>query len=293
MEYIQAEKILHAVSYDKEKWFGIDYNMNLYRGCNHGCIYCDSRSNCYGIHEFDSVKVKENCINKLNRELAHKRKRGIIGIGSMSDTYNLFEKRYQITRQALELIAKYGFGVSIDTKSNLVCRDIDLLQKITSSIVKVTITTPHDTMSQWIEPHAPKTSQRLKAVEELSSKGIFTGILLMPVLPFITDSKEDIKRFIALAHQYGAKFIFPMFGVTLRDRQREYFYSALEKRMPEVRNKYISVFGNQYYCLSPDSEKLFHLFQYECQCNGILYRMNDIIKAYKHQGDTQLTLSWD
>ena len=123
MEFIEAKTILQRATHGEE-WFGIDYNMNLYKGCCHKCIYCDSRSNCYQVEDFDRVRAKKDEIEILNRELKSKRKKGVIGIGAMSDTYNPFEKQYEITRQSLELISYYNFGVSIETKSNLIVRDI-------------------------------------------------------------------------------------------------------------------------------------------------------------------------
>ena len=155
MEFVKAKTILSKVKYGSD-WYGIDYNMNLYRGCSHGCIYCDSRSNCYQVEDFDRVRAKKDEIEILSKELKSKRKKGIIGIGAMSDTYNPFEKTYLQTRQALELIKRYGFGVSIDTKSDLILRDIDVLKQINMNhnvIIKITITTPHDQLSKIIEPH--------------------------------------------------------------------------------------------------------------------------------------------
>ena len=189
METIKAKTILSKVKYGNE-WYGIDYNMNLYRGCPHGCIYCDSRSNCYHIDNFDIPKLKENALLILEQELKSKKVKGVVGIGSMSDTYNPLEKENQITRQALKLISKYNFGVSIDTKSNLILRDIDLLKEINSKnnvIIKFTITTPNDELSKIIEPNVCISSKRLKAIKELSDNGIFAGIMMNPVLPFITD----------------------------------------------------------------------------------------------------------
>ena len=200
MEFIKAKTILSKVKYGNE-WYGIDYNMNLYRGCSHGCIYCDSRSNCYHIENFDLVRGKENALYILEQELSKKREKGIIGIGSMSDTYNPLEKEYEQTRGALKLISKYGFGVSIDTKSDLILRDIDLLKEINSKnnvIIKFTITTPNDELSKIIEPNVCISSKRLQAIKILSDNGIFTGIMMNPMLPFITDKEEDIKKFIEL-----------------------------------------------------------------------------------------------
>ena len=237
MEFVKAKTILTKVNYGND-WYGIDYNMNLYRGCPHKCIYCDSRSKCYHIENFDIVRGKENALELLEQELIKKRNKGIIGIGSMSDTYNPLEKKYEQTKGALKLISKYGYGVSIDTKSNLILRDIDLLKEINSKnnvIIKFTITTPNDELSKIIEPNVCVTSERLKAIKELSDNDIFVGIMMNPVLPFITDKEEDIKELVKLASNYGAKFIHTYMGMTLRENQRDYYFDRLEEHFEGLR----------------------------------------------------------
>lgn len=284
MEWIEAKSLLQTVSHG-DNWFGIEYNVNLYRGCHHGCIYCDSRSDCYHIQNFDEVRGKKNISSLLERELASKRKKGIVGIGSMSDTYNVFEKKYELTRKALFLLEKYGFGVCLQTKSSLVTRDIDILvkmQKRGSVCIGLTITTYDDILSRKIEPFAPVSSQRFAAVHDLSKAGIFTGILLSPVLPFITDTEENIRKMVYLAHQNGAKFIYTYLGVTLRENQREYYLQALQKNFPELVDIYKKKYGNKYLCLTP-SQNLWKTFTEECQKYGILYKMDDIIKGYKKE----------
>ena len=285
MEFIKAKTILTKVKYGNE-WYGIDYNMNLYRGCSHRCIYCDSRSNCYHIDNFDIVRGKENALYILERELSKKQEKGVIGIGSMSDTYNPLEKQYEQTRGALKLISKYDFGVSIDTKSDLILRDIDLLKEINSKnnvIVKITITTPNDELSKIIEPNVCVSSKRLQAIKMLIDNGIFTGIMLNPVLPFITDREEDIKKLVKIASEYGVKFIHTYMGMTLRENQRDYYFNELDKRFIGLREKYISYYGNRYNCMVPNYKKLYKVFTDECDKYGILYNMNDIIKAYKKE----------
>lgn len=285
MEFIKAKTILTKVKYGNE-WYGIDYNMNLYRGCSHRCIYCDSRSNCYHIDNFDIVRGKENALYILERELSKKQEKGVIGIGSMSDTYNPLEKQYEQTRGALKLISKYDFGVSIDTKSDLILRDIDLLKEINSKnnvIVKITITTPNDELSKIIEPNVCVSSKRLQAIKMLTDNGIFTGIMLNPVLPFITDREEDIKKLVKIASEYGVKFIHTYMGMTLRENQRDYYFNELDKRFIGLREKYISYYGNRYNCMVPNYKKLYKVFTDECDKYGILYNMNDIIKAYKKE----------
>lgn len=294
MEFIKAKTILSKVKYGNE-WYGIDYNMNLYRGCSHGCIYCDSRSNCYHIENFDLVRGKENALYILEQELSKKRKKGIIGIGSMSDTYNPLEKEYEQTRGALKLISKYGFGVSIDTKSDLILRDIDLLKEINSKnnvIIKFTITTPNDELSKIIEPNVCISSKRLQAIKILSDNGIFTGIMMNPMLPFITDKEEDIRYLVKLAYQNGAKSIHTYMGMTLRENQREYYFYKLDQHFIGIKEKYIKYYGDKYNCIVPNYKRLYKVFTDECIKYGILYDMKDIIKAYKKEikSNEQITL---
>ena len=284
MEFIEAKTILQRATY-KEEWFGVDYNMNLYKGCCHKCIYCDSRSNCYQIEDFDRVRAKKEEIQILNQELRAKRKKGVIGIGAMSDTYNPFEKQYEITKKALELIDYYGFGVSIETKSDLIVRDIELFKQISKKaevILKFTITTADDELAKKIEPGVCVSSKRLKAMKQLADHGLFVGTLLTPILPFITDSEQNIKEVIRLSYESGAKFVYSLGGVTLRENQREYFYEKLEESFPTLKEKYIKTYGNQYFCNSVN-KNLNQIIKEECEKYGLLYKMSDIINAYKKE----------
>lgn len=191
MKKLPAKTILSG--YMEHGWFNANYNMNLYKGCVHGCIYCDSRSNCYNIENFDEVKVKENALEILEKELRVKKKKGIIMTGAMSDPYNSFEKEEKLTREALKLIDKFMYGVSIITKSDLVTRDIDVLSKIashSSTTVNITITTADDELTKKIEPNAPSSKRRFEAIRKLSGRGINVGVLLTPTLPFINDTKK-------------------------------------------------------------------------------------------------------
>lgn len=293
MDFIPAKTILSGYKTD-DAWFGKNYNMNIYKGCSHGCIYCDSRSECYHVDHFDEVRAKENSLAIIERELRSKRKTGVIGTGAMSDPYNPLEKKYCLTRGALELIHTYGFGVSIATKSDLITRDIDILKEIKGHspvLAKITITTFEDELCRIIEPNAPVASRRFAAIRELTGQGIYTGILLMPILPFLEDNEGNIENIIRLAHQKGAKFIYPAFGVTLRQNQRDWYYNSLDKHFPGIKKRYISQYGNNYQCASLHAKQLWQLFQRECKKYGILYKMEDIIKSYKYgYGDNQLSL---
>lgn len=294
MEFIEAKSIISKVK-DGKFWYGVDYNVNLYRGCSHGCIYCDSRSSCYRIDNFDKVRAKKDALLIMEKELSSFKNSGIVGIGAMSDTYNPFEAKYELTRGALKLIRKYSFGVSIDTKSDLILRDLDILSEINKRnyvVIKFTVTTPKDEISRVIEPYAPVTSKRLQAIKELSDAGIFVGIMLNPVLPFITDSEEDICLLVKKAHESGARFIHTYMGVTLRENQRDYYYSKLDSFYPGLKEKYVANYGESYECKPKNYKRLYQVFTHECEKYGILYRMEDIIREYRsiNKGEEQISL---
>lgn len=284
MEYIEAK---HMLTPTQDKlWFGTDYTMNIYKGCCHGCIYCDSRSRCYGVIEFDRVKAKKDALKLLQKELSSKQKKGIIGCGSMSDPYNPFEEELRLTRGSLELMHDYGFGVDITTKSPLVVRDIDILQNIKTHspvICGITIITGDDALSKKIEPNAACSTERFKALKALADAGIYCGVLLTPILPHITDTEENITYIIHKAKEAGARFIYPTMGVTLRDNQREYFYSQLDKKFPGLREVYVKEYGESYYCGTKNSVHLYEVLQRECKKKGILYNMQQIVSACKQQ----------
>jgi len=264
-------------------WFGSEYTMNIYRGCCHGCIYCDSRSSCYRIDNFDEVTAKEDALRIIRNDLQKRRKIGIVATGSMSDPYNPFEEQELLTHNALKLLHAAGFGVTIATKSPLITRDIPVLSDIKKTapvLAKITITAADDELCSKLEPNAPPSSARFKAVNDLSSSGIFCGILLMPVLPFVTDSEDNILRIVEEAALAGARFIYPSFGVTLRENQRDYFYKQLDSLLPDVKRRYIAAFGDKYVCTSPQAGALWKTFKAACDARGILYKMPDIISAY-------------
>ena len=283
MDFIPAKSIISNYKENNE-WFGCNYNMNIYKGCCHGCIYCDSRSDCYGIEDFDRVRIKENSINLIEKDLKSKRKKGVVATGAMSDPYNPFEEKFLLTRKALELIDKYNYGAAIATKSDLIIRDIDVLKRIKEHspvLCKITITTADDELSKKIEPNVCLSSERFKAIKELSDEGIYTGILLMPILPFINDTEENIISIVRKAKENGAKFVYPAFGVTLRSNQRIHFFDRLDKEFPKIKERYIREFQNNYMCSSPKARELYKIFSEECRRLGIVYKMKDIIEDYK------------
>lgn len=296
MEYIDVKGIISNYS-ENNSWFGLNYNMNIYKGCCHGCIYCDSRSECYGIKNFDMVRAKKNSTDIIRKELKKKRKTGVIGTGAMSDPYNPFEKKLQLTREALNAVNEYGFGISIATKSNLITRDIDILKKIQEHspvLIKITITAFDDDLCKKIEPNVCVSSKRFEAIKTLSESGIYTGILLMPILPFITDTEENIVNIVRRAYECKAKFIFAYgMGMSLRSNQREYYYKKLIENFPEKNlvSHYMNNYNNDYNCPSLNSKKLYKILKEECEKYGIKYRMKDIIDEYKDKY-YNLQISW-
>lgn len=260
--------------------------MNLYRGCLHGCIYCDSRSKCYHMeHAFEDIEVKENAIELLEHALKHKRKKCMIGTGSMTDPYIPLELEFENVRKALQLIYQYGFGFTLITKSNRILRDIDLLQKInekTKCVVQMTLTTYDEDLCRKIEPNVSTTRERFQVLKQLRDAGIPTVVWLTPILPFINDTKENISGILDLcieAKVYGI-ICFGM-GLTLREGNREYFYDQLDRLFPGVKAKYIQMYGNQYIIGSPENDRLMKLFHQKCFKNGILHN-NEQIFQYLH-----------
>lgn len=294
MEYIPAKTIVNRTK--DPSWFGTEYNMNIYRGCCHGCIYCDSRSECYHNDNFDQVKAKEDALRIIRDDLAHKAKVGVVATGSMSDPYNPFEEELQLTRRALTLLEAYGFGVAIATKSGLIVRDIDVLASIHRTmpvICKITLTTCDDVLASQVEPYAPSPSLRLAAVERLSAAGLFTGILMMPILPFLEDNPENIREIVDRAADAGARFIYPALGMTCRAGQREYFYHKLEEQFPGqgLAERYRKRYGPRYQCPSPKARALWEAFQEACNRRGLLYTMGRIVTASRRGHETdQLSL---
>lgn len=291
MRYIPAKSIVIRKPISDE-WFACDFNMNIYKGCSHGCIYCDSRSECYHVDNFEEVRAKENALQTIEKELQGKRKKGVIGTGSMSDPYNPKEAKYRLTRGALELIDRYKFGINIITKNPLITRDIDIYQNIAQHspvCAKLTITTYDDELCQKIEPHVAPTSKRLDALRELSEAGLFTGVVVMPLLPYINDDEQNLISLVNAIAETGAKFIYLQQGVTLRQNQREYFYEQLDKLFPGVRGRYEGLFKMMYQCTSPNALRLWQVFTDLCKKHKLLYKMRDINAAYKSIGGMQST----
>ena len=258
--------------------------MNLYRGCSHGCIYCDSRSKCYQMnHDFEDIEVKENALELLETALRRKRKRCMIGTGAMTDPYIPLEKKLGYTRKSLLLIEKYGFGVALQTKSDLVLRDLDILRRInekTKAVVQMTLTTADEKLCRIIEPNVSTANERFEALKALRNAGIPTVVWLCPVLPFINDTEENIRTILGMCVEAGVRGVlcFGM-GLTLREGNREYFYKQLDIHFPRLKERYIRAYGNNYVVDSPHSTELMRLYHRICEENGILHN-NDQIFEY-------------
>lgn len=294
VEYIPAKSIVQRTR--DASWFGTQYNMNIYRGCSHGCIYCDSRSDCYRNDRFEQVKVKADALRIIRDDLDRKGKIGVVGTGSMSDPYNPLERELLLTRNALVLLEAYGFGAAIATKSDLITRDIDILNSISRAmpvVCKLTITTCDDALAAKVEPRAPSPGRRLAALEELSKAGLFAGVLMMPLLPFLEDHPDNLRAIVERSADAGARFIYPVLGMTCRAGQREYFYRQLETRFPGqgLAERYRKRYGTRYYCASPKARELWDVFREACARRGMLYSMGQIIAASRRGCETdQLSL---
>ena len=261
--------------------------MNIYRGCTHGCIYCDSRSKCYGFtHEFENIEVKINAPQLLEKALKSKRKKCIIETGAMCDPYLHIEENLKLTRKCLELIDQYEYGVAVQTKSTRVLRDMDLLKSIndkTKAVVQMTMTTYDETLCKILEPNVSTTKERFEALLQFKEAEIPTVVWLTPILPFINDTEENIRGILGYCVEAGVKGIicFGM-GVTLRDGNREYFYKALDKHFPGIKNKYIRTYGNAYDIPSPNNKKLLEIFKEVCEKNGMMYQIKECFQ-YLHE----------
>lgn len=267
MHFVDAKGILTGS--------GGHYGMNIYRGCSHGCIYCDSRSRCYQFtHPFEDIEVKQNAPKLLEAALRSKRKKGMIGTGAMSDPYIHIEEELRMTRRCLEIILQYGFGAAIQTKSDRILQDIDLLDEINKKekcVVQVTLTTYDDDLCRIIEPNVSNTKRRIEILEEMQKRGIPTVVWLSPILPFINDTEDNIGKILDECVRVGVKGIicFGM-GLTLREGNREYYYTALDKYFPGLKRKYINTYGNAYELPSLNNEQLMRKFMSVCRENNIL-----------------------
>lgn len=288
MHYVQAKGILSTSN-----------GMNMYRGCQHGCIYCDARSKCYQInHLFEDIEVKANAPELLERALKSKRNKCMIGTGGMTDPYMPLEKEQKLTRRLLEIIDQYEFGLAIQTKSNLILRDLDLLQSINEKskcIVQMTMTTYDEALCKKIEPNVCTTKERFEVLKTMRDHGIQTVVWLSPFLPLLNDTEENIRGLMDYCIEAGVYGIICFgIGVTLREGDREYFYEKLDEKFPGLKQKFHAKYGNAYEISSDHNDELMHIVRTKCKEHGIVSNANkvfDYMHAYEsHQAAEQLTL---
>ena len=244
------------------------YGMNIYRGCSHGCIYCDSRSKC------EDIEVKQNAPELLEKALRSKKKKCMIGTGAMSDPYMHCEEKLRLTRRCLEIIQKYGFGAAIQTKSDRVLQDIDLLDEINRSakcVVQITLTTYDDYLCSILEPNVCNTKRRIEVLEKMQKRGIPTIVWLTPILPFINDNEDNVTSIMSECARTGVKGVIDFgMGLTLREGDREYYYAALDKHFPGLKQRYIRTYRNSYELPSPNAKELTAIYKRICKENGIM-----------------------
>lgn len=265
----------------------VQNGMNLYRGRTHGCIYCDARSTCYQMdHAFEDIAVKVNAPELLEQALRRKRSRCMIGTGAMSDPYLPLERELRLTRRCLELIDAYGFGLSIQTKSDLILRDLDLLKSInrkTKCVVQMTLTTYDEALCRILEPHVCTTARRIEVLKQMQEAGIPTIVWLTPILPFLNDTEENIRHLLDACRDAGVYGVVTFgIGVTLRDGDRQYFYQKLDEHFPGMKERYIQTYGSAYVLPSPRERELMALVRRECERAGIEWR-TDALFVYMQQ----------
>lgn len=266
--------------------------MNIYRGCTHGCIYCDARSTCYQMnHAFEDIEVKINAPQLLEQALRRKRKKCMIGTGAMSDPYLHLEKKLRLTRQCLELINTYGYGVSIQTKSDMILRDLDLLKSInrkTKCVVQMTLTTFDENLCRILEPHVCTTTRRLEVLNILKTEGIPTIVWMTPILPFINDTEDNIRSLLEECGKAGVYGVITFgIGLTLRDGDRQYFYQKLDRHFPDMKDRYIRTYGNAYELPVPGEKELMKLVRRECEAYGMEWRTEALFEFMHRFEDKQ------
>ncbi len=278
IKHTQA-KIAFTTAKEPTFWFGCKHNINPYRGCEHHCIYCDSRSQCYHVEQFDEVvEAKMNMPELLKSELAKKRSKGIMGFGAMSDPWTPAEREIELTKRCLEVLKDFSWPVHLTTKSDMCIRDSELLGEIAKRsycCVAFTLTTTDDTLAKKIEPNASPPSQRLKAMKRLADSGVKVGTIMTPILPFIEDGKENILSIITATQAAGGTFNIGFLGMTMRDRQRAYFYKKLDEHFPNVRKQYEREYGESYSCSVPNDKELTAYARKLCHDIGMVYDMKN------------------
>ncbi len=290
MEYIDAKKIVINADHVNWDYLAFEYVMNIYWGCSHGCIYCYARSDYYDKignlgGNFDCVRAKRDALRIIRDDLRRKVKTGVVFTGGMSDPYNPMEGELKLTRNALELINAFEFGASIITKSDMVVRDTDILldiKKHSPASVNFSITCSDDEQGLRLEPFVATSTKRFEAIKHLAQNGIHTGVLIDPLVPYITDTKENVVELVKKAKYYGASYIYLSTQVTMSQGQREYFYMEAEKHYPGIADTYSERYKEYYYCRSPHAKRLIQIFAEECQKQNIIFDMrvaNQLVRS--------------
>lgn len=281
MHEVEAKHILSAQN-----------GMNIYRGCSHGCIYCDARSTCYQMnHAFEDIEVKKNAPELLESALRSKRKKCVIGTGAMCDPYLHIEKELRLTRRCLELIDEYGFGLAIQTKSDMILRDLDLLKSInrkSKCVVQMTLTTYDEDLCKIVEPNVCTTARRIEVLDIMREEGIPTVVWMTPILPFINDTQENILGLLEACRKtqvYGI-IIFQL-GLTLREGDRQYYYAKLDQHFPGLKERYKRVYGNAYELPVPEQKELMKLIRQKCDESGIVCDEAKIFQCMHEYEDKQ------
>ena len=270
--------------------------INIYRGCTHGCIYCDSRSSCYQFtHDFEDIEVKQNAPSLLRDALSRKRRPCMIGTGAMCDPYMHCEESLGLTRQCLQIISDYGFGTAVQTKSDLVLRDLDLFAEIndrTKAVLEMTLTTYDEALCRILEPCVCTSARRYEVLKTFQKNGIPTIVWMTPFLPFINDTEENLRGLLDYCFDAGIKGILTFgFGLTLRDGDREYFYAALDRHFPGLKKKYHQTYGYAYEISSPNRDRLYRIFDEACEKYGVLYWPEDIFRYLREFPENKHQLS--
>ena len=291
---VAFKRLLLPARAEDSQFFRADWTLNLYRGCNHGCVYCDSRSVCYHMEDFGRVRVKRDCLAALEGELRARKRPGVVSMGAASDAYNAREASLGVTRGALLLLRRYGYGVALSTKSALIARDADVLGDLARqgyACAAFSVTTADPTLAAFLEPGAPPPDRRFGAMAALARAGVVTGTWLNPMLPFLTDTTENLREVLRRTADAGGRFALCHFALTLREGDREYFYAALDNapdpltprnpalRARDVRARYVAAFGLRYVCPSPDAERLEDVFNAECDRLGLLRDFASVNRA--------------
>lgn len=287
-----GRQVIHPAK-SPTRWFGIDFHANLYWGCPHGCLFCDLVADCRPGEDFSKITHRPDVLEILSRELAGKPKDAVISFGSAADPYNPAEAEEKLMRRALEMVDAAGLGAAVTTKGDLILRDLDLLKRIAAHsplVVIFPISTYSDAVCRKLEPEAPKPSERFRTLGKLAAEGILCGVKMIPVIPFLNDTEDNVRDIIRSSRNAGARFVYPSFGIQFREGQREHFMMMIEKEFPGLRNVFMDTYGLRSACVSLQAPKLKKTFVIECKKQKMLYGMKEIVQLIRPDKNVQLKL---